>query len=548
MLKGLRQRTDPSDGWRVVALLIAMVAGNLLLHLLLVWRFGGRVLPDQQAWLAVYGFDDSWRNMAKAYEWLKHTEPGALLYQSLLIDQHVKFQYPPSSLLLNVLAERVGVPFRPEWLNAIGWIFMALQAAVCAKLTSTLMRRVSSHLGPGEHMSVPMAWGFMALSILLFYPVMRAYGLSTLAERIGVPFRPVWLKRIGWIFMALQVAVFGKLTSTFMCRVSGDAGRREHMSVLAAGILAALSVLLFYPAMKAFSLGQVQAWLNAWFVVACWCWFSGRRELAGLFVGAILLFKPQFALFFFWGLLRREWRFVFGMALVVIPGELVALRLFGLSTHLDYLAALRFLSHVGEAFYPNQSINGVLNRVLGNGEALRWQVQGFPPYSPSVYLGTVLSSIVLIGSSLFFRFRSGSVGFVDFLIAGLSFTMASPIAWEHHYGGTLGIVFPVLVVLTVGVSSLRSPVLAATLVLAYVVSSQYLPPRPGWASGSGSLVLSYLYCMAALMLVLLYRVRDRVSNCLDPDGSSSTPPHERCLETERNLEASALYRRRRQLQ
>ena len=47
---------------------------------------------------------------------------------------------------------------------------------------------------------------------------------------------------------------------------------------------------------------------------------------------------------------------------------------------------------------------------------------------------------MLIGMALFWNFRKQQANVADFCLAALSFTMASPIAWEHHYG----ILLPIL--------------------------------------------------------------------------------------------------------
>lgn len=203
---------------------------------------------------------------------------------------------------------------------------------------------------------------------------------------------------------------------------------RFNVSLFAAG-----ATLAFYPVMMGFWLGQLQVWINAVFVAACIAWLSGRLFLAGVAVGFICLLKPQFGLFLVWGLIRREWRFTAGMAATGGVGLGLSLILFGIQNHLDYLQVLGFLSRHGEIYYHNQSFNGLLQRVFGDPTAsLTFDGHGFPTFSLPVYAGTLATSAALMAAALWKRADRGSL--FDFLTAAVAITIASPIAWEHHYG------------------------------------------------------------------------------------------------------------------
>ncbi len=187
--------------------------------------------------------------------------------------------------------------------------------------------------------------------------------------------------------------------------------------------------------MKAFDLGQVQVWINALFALSALSWLSGRKRLAGILIGMICLLKPQFSLFLVWGLLRREWRFLAGCSVVLALGLALSLMVFGLQNNLDYLAVLRALSRTGESYFANQSFNGLLNRLYSTDDPMAWQPNAFPEFNSVVYIGTLATSALLIGACLLIPLLGkGACGVFDFLAAALTFTIASPIAWEHHYG------------------------------------------------------------------------------------------------------------------
>jgi hypothetical protein len=188
------------------------------------------------------------------------------------------------------------------------------------------------------------------------------------------------------------------------------------------------------------------------------------------------LLKPQFVLFMVWGLLRREWRFLAGWGSVAAVGGIASLAVFGLQNHLDYLAVLRALSRTGEAFIGNQSINGLLNRLLGTDETpALWKIHEFPLFNPIVYGGTLVSSALIIGAALLVPLRGKSAsGLLDFLGAALSFTMASPIAWEHHYG-ILPVIYIAMMFALLNLSASRGRTLGlVTLLVSYIFTGHGL--------------------------------------------------------------------------
>jgi alpha-1,2-mannosyltransferase len=255
-------------------------------------------------------------------------------------------------------------------------------------------------------------------------------------------------------------------------------------------------------------LGQVQIWLNCWFVVACYCWLTNKRVAAGMLVGAVCLFKPQFGLFLIWGLLRREWKFIAGWAIVVLPGEFLSLVMYGFRNGLDYMSVLSFLSRHGEVYAANQSVNGLLNRFVGDGSGVvDWDGDGFPDYNLYVYLGTVVSSFALVGWTIMSGRTRSNVTIFDFLIAGLAFTMASPVAWEHHYG----FLPAVIIVLTIAILATR-PIRTHALWLLFVAalfffSGSYIPRELLPRQGFGSLLQSYVLLAALMQLGLLAGLR-----------------------------------------
>ena len=354
--------------------------------------------------------NDSWQPMRLALAWLKE-HPYGDVYAKLFFADHVKFQYPPSSLLPLYFLDSFGTSPTDVTLNRIGSFVVAANV---------------------------IASGAFAL---------------LLAKRSSVLF-----------------------DLRYAC-----------------AILAAVATLSYSPLLKAFSLGQLQVWINALFMMSVLAWVVEKQLLAGLLIGLICLLKPQLALFVLWGVLRRHWRFCSGWLAAFGLGTAVSLAVFGLRNHLDYGSVMHALSRTGEMYIKNQSINGFLNRLyVPSDVASDWQAHEFPPYHALVYYGTLLTSVGLVGAALFVPLKGGSHRDVfDFLLAALTFTVASPIAWEHHYGVMPAAYIALAFWLLTRSTSRWSWPAAATLAASYLITDHWL--GGSWMLGGVIATLWLLY-------------------------------------------------------
>jgi hypothetical protein len=383
------------------------------LHFWAIWPSGHA--PE---WMPV---NDSWMPMRKAYDWFRAPHQGTL-YQEIFFRQHVKFQYPPSSLLLFAIPDAFHVTLTDRLLNWIGWFAVLAEAIATAALAYVAAARTSL-------------------------------------------------------------------------------ARPNRLIIAAACGVAAFS---FHSVLWAFSLGQIQAWLNAAFALAALAFLTGRERTAGALIGVICLIKPQFGLFALWAAFRGKGPFLWGLLIAVGIGLVLSLLKFGLANHFDYLSAISFMNQHGEAYYPNSAVNGVMNRLVGNDDPFTVDKTAFPPFNPLVYYVSVITSVALVAVALFHR---RARGLADFFVAGIVFTIASPIAWVHH----LGILPPVFAFLAV--TAIEAPVrvrAAVLLVLAYLLSATFIPPVAPLASGIGSLAYA-MPLVGALVLVTMMLMRSRAA-------------------------------------
>ena len=268
--------------------------------------------------------------------------------------------------------------------------------------------------------------------------------------------------------------------------------------------------LTFYPLVKSFEVGQIQTWLYFGFVLALWFWLSDKKFLSGVFIGLICIVKPQLGLFALWGLLRGERRFTFGLAGTAGAVGAVSLARFGWANHIDYLRALSHMTRHGESYFANQSVNGLLNRLLFNGTNLHGNPHAFAPYNEWVFGVTVATTVILIAAALLAgRGRGRAAGTEDFLIAALVFTIASPIAWEHHYSILLPLFAAALpAVLASGRGGWTTWALAG----AFSLTANIYPAVNSLADTLLNFLQSHLFFGALVLLLVLWRIRSGALN------------------------------------
>jgi hypothetical protein len=406
--------------WSPLLPAAALLAAVLAISLAQLARGEVSVVVRGGQWLFWRAGDDSWGPMRAAFDWLSRPHAGGV-YQEIFFHRHIKFQYPPSSLLVFSALEALGLSPSNGLLNAISWVSILVEASAVGALAYAALRKACP-------------------------------------ERLR----------------------------------------------LAAALLAAAMTLCFYPTITSYNIGQIQTWINALFAVAALCWLRDRPGAAGALIGLICLMKPQFGLFLIWGALRREWRFCTTLLAVAAGGNLLAVLRFGWENEIDYLSAVRFMGRHGEAYFPNQSINGVMHRLIGTADPLHFEAHAFAPFNPIVYGTTVATSLLLLAACLWPR-RSGG-GVADFMIAALTFTIASPIAWEHHYG-----ILPPLIAL-LAASLVARPAKAEAVVLgaAYLLTAPALNAPDRLGGGLSSLLISAFFLAAVAILALLYRRRAAV--------------------------------------
>jgi len=182
---------------------------------------------------------------------------------------------------------------------------------------------------------------------------------------------------------------------------------------------------------------------------------------------------------------------------------------------------LSYISRQGEIFHPNQSMNGLLHRLLDNGNSLEWNRNTLMLYNPWVHAGTVASSLALLGFGLWAaRAREVRLEPLDLAIVLLCSALAAPTAWTHHYGVTL-LLFALALpaILSIGTRA-RHGIMLGLLIAFLLISNNYralnrLHDTPL------NFLQSYVYFGGLLLLATLWRTHRALRT---PDDQPAKEP------------------------
>jgi hypothetical protein len=174
---------------------------------------------------------------------------------------------------------------------------------------------------------------------------------------------------------------------------------------------------------------------------------------------------------------------------------------------------VRFLSHHGEAFFANQTFNGLVNRIFSIFDPelynnTKWSGNSFPPYNPWVFCSTLISSVAILAVCLIARRPKASFSQgADYCLMSLGVTMASPIGWTHHYGILLPIFAFLWPLLWFDETFSENHYSRLIVMLCYLLSSNSVPFANMLAPTFMNFLQSYLFFAGLGVFVVLFNVR-----------------------------------------
>ena len=323
------------------------------------------------------------------------------------------------------------------------------------------------------------------------------------------------LNRIG-LWLTILTACCTALLAAMTWR--HDRTRAGHARLAAAALLVWLSAFLYFPVVIGYVLGQIQTAVTAAVAVALVAWLRRMDVIAGVAVGTAALVKPHFALLVLWGVTRRRWRFVSAAGITIAAGTVVAMAAFGPGEYVDYVRALGHMGARGEALYANQTVNGLVNRLVQPPEHRGWDFHSYPPPHALVFSATAVSSLALLALAFWAPRRLGFAGApLDLAVMWVTVTMASPIAWDHHYG----VLLPILVVGAGTAWRAQARGAATVVAAAALLTGNIWEPLVDVAAPPWNIAQSYVLAGSLLTLGALYRIGARAGGGATAYGSET---------------------------
>ena len=200
--------------------------------------------------------------------------------------------------------------------------------------------------------------------------------------------------------------------------------------------LLAAAVLLWHPLMRAVELNQAAVFVTLAVGGAVLASIRRRPWAAGVALALAIAVKPPLAL----ALPLLLWHAPATVLASLAAGAallLVSIAYAGWAAHAAYLTEVLPALVPGYAFHPNQSWNGLLNRLVH--PELAWDFV-IAPENGLVRWGTIalgLGTLAVFAWAIRGLPRDPRIAPDILLLAWLAATLASPISWEHHYAPAL---------------------------------------------------------------------------------------------------------------
>ena len=238
---------------------------------------------------------------------------------------------------------------------------------------------------------------------------------------------------MAWSLVAWNRLVFVVIALLLAAALVGP--RRRWPTWIEAALVAA-AMVLFLPMVRSLELNQASLHV-ALFIGAAWVALDrGADRAAGVFLALAAALKPH--LFAMAPLLALHTRRA--AAAACAAGALLlatSLALAGVSNHVTYVTHVLPEAARGYAFFPNQSIGGLLHRLASSAPIDAFELM---TPNPVVMRGTVVLGALVYAAAFVVIARARrrqDLRREAFALAWLVATMIAPIAWGHHYAAAL---------------------------------------------------------------------------------------------------------------
>lgn len=278
----------------------------------------------------------------------------------------------------------------------------------------------------------------------------------------------------------------------------------QKLFVLAVSVC---SVYLFFPLTGGYTVGNIQNFLTTLAALAMFGFMRDRSVLAGFLLGIAVLVKPHIGAMLVWALVRREFRFAGGMVAALIAGSLLSLVMYGWPVHAAYLDLLQYLSGRGESYAGSHTFESALYRMmhLGNNVSFDAFHRTLQPVAWIHWTATALG-VATMAWAFWPRKGDGPIlRMLDFGAAYMAIVIASPVAYEHHFGLSY-LLLPASALLMI-VLNAGDRVIRVTLPLAYLCLANVFPVTNWIADTNMNLLQSYRLFGTLLLIFSMVRLR-----------------------------------------
>lgn len=282
--------------------------------------------------------------------------------------------------------------------------------------------------------------------------------------------------------------------------VARMAGGKEDPSAWM--ILASLAAcVVFYPLVHAVELNQATVVVTLLVGLAWVALDDDRHLLGGVALAAAMAIKPQLGLMLPVLLLAGARRMVIAAAIAATALALASVLYAGTANNAAYVTRVLPALSRGYPYYANQGYNGLLYRLIPGGDIGVFVQQ---PRSLVVDVLTLVAGIggLVAAASVVRRTRMRPPSWA-FGVAWLAATMASPVAWQHHFAPAL-FAFALLGRSMRHVPALREPRIVVPAAAAFTLMAVYFEVR-GLQRVPERLLVSYVLAGASLLGVALVR-------------------------------------------
>jgi hypothetical protein len=252
------------------------------------------------------------------------------------------------------------------------------------------------------------------------YPPLFAIAMLPLAF---VPYGPAFA-----LWLGINVLLLAASLWIFL------AGRRERSLLVPASC--ALLAGAFYPVWHHLKIGQSSLLVLLLLAATLALLIRRRDTAAGLVLAVAILLKLTPGILLALLVMKRRWRAVGAAVAGVLALTLLSSLVTGVQPQVTYFGKMVPLLGSGTAFYPNQSLNGFLTRLLDAGDYRKADLS-LDLQAPRILATALAAGVVILSLLAIARRRRGGEsrealedGFATLVVASL---LVSPISWEHHY-------------------------------------------------------------------------------------------------------------------